>query len=156
MNKRNLIFLIFLLTGCSNIEGFIVDKEEGKILVVSTNSNDPNNSKDRAVDYPAVWISTNEKKYELGQKVKAYYDSMEESYPGQTTSNRIKILKPTKPSKADLSEQDVIQVLLNENEDLEIPVIKEITYQANEGYWEITVISNDEELYFQIKDKPLN
>lgn len=154
MNKRNLIFLIFLLTGCSNIEGFIVDKEEGKILVVSTNSNDPNNSKDRAVDYPAVWISTNEKKYELGQKVKAYYDSMEESYPGQTTSNWINILKSTKPSKADLSEQDVIQVLLDE--DLQIPVIKEIIYQDNKDYWDVTVISNNEELYFQIKDKPLN
>lgn len=154
MNKRIAIFLIFLLTGCSNIEGFIVDKEEGKILVVSTIPNDSNNSKAKAVDYPAVWISTNEKKYELGQKVKAYYDSMEESYPGQTTSNRINILKSTKPSKADLSEQDVIQVLLDE--DLQIPVIKEIIYQDNKDYWDVTVISSDEELYFQIEDKPLN
>lgn len=152
MNKQIFIFLILLLTGCSNVEGFIVDKEEGKILVVSTTPNDPNNSKDRAVDYLAVWVSTNEKKYEIGQKVKAYYDSMEESYPGLTSSNRIKILKSTKPSKADLSEQDVIQVLLNENEDLQIPVIKEITYQDNEDQWDVTVISNDEELNFQIED----
>lgn len=154
MNKRIFTFLILLLlTGCSNVEGFIVDKDEGKILVVSNNPNNPDSSKHRAEDYPAVWISTNEKKYELGQKVKAYYDSIEESYPGQTTSHRIKILKSTKPSNADLSVQEVIQVLLNENDDLQIPVIKELTYQDNEDHWEITVMNNDEELYFLIEDK---
>lgn len=152
MNKKSLILLMLLLTGCSNIEGYIVDKEEGRILVVSpeaTTYGDSNNSIDH---YPAVWISTNDKKYELGQKVKAYYENIEESYPGQAKAERITSSKSTKPRKAGLSEKDVIQVLLNNREDLLIPVIKEITYHSDGDYWDITVVSDSEELYFQIED----
>lgn len=35
MKKRNLIFILLVLTGCSSVEGYIVDKEDGRILIVN-------------------------------------------------------------------------------------------------------------------------
>lgn len=38
MKKRNLIFILLVLTGCSSVEGYIVDKEDGRILIVNPES----------------------------------------------------------------------------------------------------------------------
>ncbi|WP_342598177.1 DUF3221 domain-containing protein [Psychrobacillus sp. FSL H8-0483] len=153
MKKRNLIFILLVLTGCSSVEGYIVDKEDGRILIVNPESVTYGESKKSNEHYDAVWISTNDKNYELGQKVKAYYNNIEESYPGQARSNRVKVLGSNKPNKADLSEQDVIKLLLSEQEELLVPAIKKINYSAERDIWDITVVTDGEELYFQIEDE---
>ncbi|MEK4486214.1 DUF3221 domain-containing protein [Psychrobacillus sp. FSL H8-0484] len=153
MKKRNLIFVFLVLTGCSSVEGYIVDKEDGRILIVNPEPITYGESKKSNEHYDAVWVSTNDKKYELGQKVKAYYNNIEESYPGQARSNRIKVLGSNKPNKADLSEQDVIKLLLSEQEELLVPAIQKINYSAESDNWDITVITDGEELYFQIEDE---
>lgn len=85
--------------------------------------------------------------------MKAYYNNIEESYPGQARSNRVKVLGSNKPNKADLSEQDVIKLLLSEQEELLVPAIKKINYSAERDIWDITVVTDGEELYFQIEDE---
>lgn len=153
MKKRNLVFILLVLTGCSSVEGYIVDKEDRRILIVNPEPITYGESKKSNEHYDAVWVSTNDNKYKLGQKVKAYYNTIEESYPGQATSNRTKVLGSNKPNKADLSEQEVINLLLSEQEELLVPAIKKIDYSAENDNWDITVVADGEELYYQIEDR---
>ncbi|WP_243298017.1 hypothetical protein [Bacillus litorisediminis] len=80
-----------------------------------------------------------------------------ESYPGQGTALYVEVLPEYKPDGADLSESEVVQVVIQKAKENGIEgtiAIRELTYDSKTDAWKVSIKQNDEENYdFEIDDK---
>jgi hypothetical protein len=94
------LFIMLMIVGCSNNEpanfiGTVIDKKDDRILVVEnvTNEEIENKSVEQILEEKApeaIWVQVNDvKNFSIGQKVSVWYSYLEESYPAQTTADKI-------------------------------------------------------------------
>jgi hypothetical protein len=153
-----LALLLFWLAGCTShsepgIEGYVVKKEQGRILVVDSNPEDYSSTGGLAEFYNAIWFSSAPGKVNVGDKVQVWYDVVAESYPGQSEAEKVEILPGKKPKNADLAESEAIRKALDVLRQPEVPAIKSVKFNEQYDYWEILIKQGEEETNVVIPDK---
>ncbi|WP_169907784.1 DUF3221 domain-containing protein [Priestia abyssalis] len=158
-------FLSILLVGCNgapDTEGYVVKKEEGRILVVSSESEDFSSSGGLKEAYSAYWVSKVPEDVELGQKVRVWFSGpTTDSYPGGAGAKKVSVIKSKKPDGANLSDTQALRkALLNEKiDENEVIVVKRIKYDTKLDNWTIRLRETlktpgePEEFDLQVKDK---
>ncbi|SDJ09221.1 DUF3221 domain-containing protein [Salimicrobium halophilum] len=135
-------FVMIVLSGCSfpDYEGYVIDKEDGRILVVSSEAEGWNNNDDQK-HYDALWASGVPKDIEIGEKVEVWADTVAESYPGQANPNKINVLPADKPEAADLTDAEAIKKALTEVENENgMPVVKSSEFQEADDVWIVEIV----------------
>ncbi|WP_309120659.1 DUF3221 domain-containing protein [Paenibacillus sp.] len=123
------------------IEGYIVKKQEGNMLVV-------------AADRTAIWFSSAPGKAKVGQRVQVWYGETQESYPARAKADRTTIVLSPKPTQADLSEADAVREALRAYESATAPVVRQAEYDASADAWSVTIGIEDAEKVERVKDAP--
>ncbi|MFX3632526.1 MAG: YobA family protein [Candidatus Pristimantibacillus sp.] len=136
--------------------GYVVNKEEGRILVVDGIAVDYSATGGMNPYYSAAWYSSTEdlSEVEIGQKVGVWSEGeMLTSYPGQGQADHVSIIQTEQPVGAILSQSEAIRKALASDliKDYEVPIITGVTYDAGESSWLIEVTRNNEEKIVGIK-----
>ncbi|MGG2110772.1 DUF3221 domain-containing protein [Lysinibacillus pakistanensis] len=138
----------------ATMEGYITAAEDGRYLVVSNEPVYLNNSNPQFVN--ALWVSTT-KKLAVGDYVKVWAGAINESYPGQTSTDKIQIVPSNLNSTLSTNE-----VLSKVAENLEYtPIITNIKFDAKKNIWtlhyKIDIAGNDTLVGMVIQDqKPIS
>lgn len=168
-----LVCFILLLLGCGidniidkgeqtpstepGIVGYVMNKENGRILVVSQTALDYSSTGGVDEYYNAIWFSKVPKGIEIGDKVKVWYDFVMESYPGQSEVEHIEVVISQKPESANLTEAEVLFKALNSKEvdRNQLIIVKAIEYDKQEDSWNVELKENwtDKIHKIQIRDK---
>lgn len=137
------------------IKGYIVDQEDGSILVVSSEAKDYSGSGGNNEFYNAIWFTNAPKDVEIGQKVQVRYNFVKESYPGQSKAEHVSVLSVPKPDQAYLTEAQAIRTALQDREvdQPSVPVVKAVSYNEQTDYWSIIIKQGDSDLHIQVKDE---
>lgn len=142
--------LAIMLSGCGGpgaagggeppgMEGYVVKKDNGRILVVDPVPQDFSENGGMPEFYNAIWFSGAPAHAEVGRKVQVWFDAVAESYPGQSTAKRVNVLTSPKPAGADLTEAEAIRASL-ESRDFPWPAaVKRAEYDANADAWTVTI-----------------
>lgn len=167
--KRILSFaLVLLLTisllGCSSnnnnnndseagITGYVMSKENDRILVVSSDAQDF--SPDGGVDefYNAIWFSKAPKDIMIGEKVMVWFDAVAESYPGQSEIKKISIIPGKLPEGADLTEADALYKALTSQEidTNQVLAVKTMEYNTQDDNWNIKLKDTMSDKVYEVK-----
>ncbi|MDA3130864.1 YobA family protein [Aliibacillus thermotolerans] len=115
----------------SMMTGYVMEKEDNRILVVDSEAQDFNETGGSDEFYNAIWFSNVPEEVELGDKVRVWFDITLESYPGQSEANNIEIIPSETPEGASLTESEALQRAL-------------VTHET-EGVFAVTVIEFDQE-----------
>lgn len=169
--KRLLSFLLlpvlcFMLVGCGKttdsgdgdkvvngsdtdpgIEGYVVKKDDSRILVVSSVPKDFSSTGGMNEFYNAIWFSKAPEKVELGDKVQVWFDIVLESYPGQSEAMKVVIFPSKKPQGADLTEAEAIRIALGSGgiDPMGVPVIKDVKFNSQADSWDVIIRQNEQE-----------
>lgn len=152
------LFLVLASAGCSaadtapGIEGYIVRKEDDSMLVVSSMPKDFSASGGMKSFYDAIWFSNAPEDVEVGQKVQVWYRTVKESYPAQSSANKVRVLPGMKPNGADLSENQAILKALQSRNINGVPAIKQVDYDSGTDTWIITFIAEDNQFEALVED----
>jgi hypothetical protein len=169
------VFCAVLLFGCSsniesktnekkndansepNIIGYVMKKEDGRILVINPEPKDFSSTGRVQEFYDAIWFSNAPIDIELGDKVKVWFESVRESYPGQSEIKRIKVINDQKLKDADITEPKALHRALTSQEtnDNDLIAVKLIEYDNKEDRWNIRlkVLSGDIMYDIHIEDE---
>ncbi len=165
--KRWLAFIAAVwnvgLAGCSGqtdryaIEGYVVRKEGGSILVVSSDPQDFRSTGGLKEFYSAILVSSAPARVNIGQKVQVWIDGgIAESYPGQGKAGKVLVVPSSPRDGASLSEEEAIrQALKQEESRLEhmIPVIRAVHYDKQADTWMIQIKDAHERTKFDVRIK---
>jgi len=149
--KRIFTFILVLLLavsllGCSSdnskdeagITGYVMNKENDRILVVSSEAQDFSANGGVNEFYNAIWFSKAPKDIKIGEKVMVWFDIVAESYPGQSEPKEIAIVPSQLPEGADLTEADALnKALASEAIENQVLAVKSIEYNSQEDSWNI-------------------
>ncbi|MGO4545021.1 YobA family protein [Paenibacillus sp. 2TAB23] len=128
------------------IEGYIVKKENSRILVVGRHSTDDSVNGGMNDSYSAIWFSDVTANVEIGQQVKIWikYGELMDSYPQQGEAEHLVVKSGLKPEGARMSEAEAILQALTSLTDgsWEIPIIKDVHYDAADSIWKIFIGQN--------------
>lgn len=161
---KKLLLVLFLsslwLVGCTThkdpgIEGYVVKKEDGRILVVASMPKDFSSIGGLSEFYNAIWFSSAPRKVKAGDHVQVWFDVVAESYPGQSAVEKVEILPGTKPKNADLTEAEAIRKALDTDtiNQHEVPAIKSAKYDEISDSWEVLIKQGEAETKVRISDK---
>lgn len=159
--------LLFTLIGCQGgvnaidvnekhgIIGYVVSKENGRILVVDPNPQDFSSTGGNSNFHNAIAFSNVPETIEVGQKVRVWFDEVAESYPGQSKAKRIAIVENKKPESAHLTEAQAIQSALNlvEFEAIGITAVLAANYNETQDVWNVELKKGESNFEIQIKDE---
>jgi hypothetical protein len=166
-----IVLLIILLVGCGvasnakpisredepGITGYVMKKENGRILVISTEKMDFSSTGGVDEFYDAIWFSKAPEEIEVGDKVKVWYDIVLESYPGQSEAIDLEVVEAIKPEGAKLTDSEALQAALFSQsfDDDTLLVVKEIEYDAEADSWNVKLkdLWNDKIYDVEIEDK---
>jgi hypothetical protein len=144
-------------SGEPGIVGYVMQKENERILVISQESRDFSANGGVKEYYDAIWFSNVPKDIKVGEKVKVWYDFVRESYPGQSEVKDIEVVSSEKPKGAKLTEAEVLLMALTSQEVKvsDLLVVKEIEYDSQAARWnvELKEIWSDKIVRIQISDK---
>jgi len=138
------------------ITGYVMKKENGRILVVNTDAQDF--SANGGVDeyYEAIWFSKVPENINVGEKVAVWFDVVLESYPGQSEIKDIKVITGEKPEGAQLTEAEAINMALtSEKVNSEtLLVVKSVEYDEQSHAWNVRLkeIHGDKVYDIEIED----
>jgi hypothetical protein len=161
---KKLLVVLFLsslwLVACTThkdpgMEGYVVKKENGRILVVASKPKDFSSTGGLAEFYNAIWFSNAPEKVKVGDKVKVWFDIVAESYPGQSQAEKVQILPETKPKNADLSEAEAVRKALVTDaiNQQGVPAVKSVKYDEKLDSWDVLINQGEEETNVRIADK---
>jgi len=121
--------------------GYVMDANNGGILVVDPISQDFSSTGGVNEFYNAIWFSDVQEDIKEGDKVKVWFDIVAESYPGQSKAIDIEVIPSSKPDGTDLDESQAINKALNSGEvNTSWPtVVKSVKYIKEADLWEIEI-----------------
>ena len=127
----------------SNIEpgitGYVMDKENGGILVVDQAAQDFSSNGGLSEYYEAIWFSNAPDDINVGEQVKVWFDAVRESYPAQSDIEKIEVIQGQKPDGAKLSESEALYKALTSSEintDFFL-IAKSVEYDKESHEWNI-------------------
>ena len=168
---KKLFFIIvaavfsLLLAGCSvqgnsyDIEGYVMRKEEGRILVISSEPQDFSSTGGLKEFYNAIWVSSAPAHVKIGQKVQVWIDGgIAESYPAQGKAGKVLVVSSDQHDGARLSEAEAIRKALKREESRlqhMIPAVRDVNYDKQSDTWIIRIKDANQQGEFdiQIKDE---
>ncbi|MET3683875.1 hypothetical protein ABID56_001991 [Alkalibacillus flavidus] len=109
-----------------DLKGYVVAKEDGRILVTGTEQNEYD-------QFPATWFSDVKQNVELGDYVHVGYSALQESYPSQGSADHLTIV--TDESDTNVTKQEAIASVLRTVDDINIKVISRIERSSEENDW---------------------
>ncbi|MGO4271867.1 DUF3221 domain-containing protein [Paenibacillus sp. TAF58] len=144
----SIIMYSFLLLGCSSSEkvnegmntntitGYIVKNENTRVLVVSQRPYRDN-------DYETIWVTTKDAaNFTVGQLVEVQLKGqIQTSNPAQGVSEKISVIKMDAIPGAHKTKEDVLKEALSKLQNVEVPIVKDITFSNNNNKW--TLIFSD-------------
>ena len=93
----------------ADIIGYVLDKTDGSIFVVSKQTQDFSANDGLDEYYDAIWLSDAPKHIEIGEQVKIWYDGpVQESYPMGGKVGKLEVVLGNKHEGADWSEAQAI------------------------------------------------
>ncbi|NUU76007.1 DUF3221 domain-containing protein [Paenibacillus xylanilyticus] len=120
--------------------GYVVDRKEDSILVVSPEYEDFGSNGGASRYYPAKWFS-NAPDPQVGSYVEIWTDGGPENepYPGRARAESIAEYTAATPDGAKISEADAIRggLYLPDGERISVPVIEDVEFQADTGTWKV-------------------
>ncbi|TQS74245.1 DUF3221 domain-containing protein [Ornithinibacillus gellani] len=144
--------------GKPDIYGYVMDKQDERILVVSHEPEDFRATGGVAEFHNAIWVSHMPKTIQTGQKIKMWFSAVAESYPAQAAGGKYMLIEEPKPAGAHLTEADALQQALQQLKiDEGIPTVTSILYESDT--WEVTIKhlmqddADDQESIIYINDK---
>lgn len=163
--KRIFTFILVLLLavsllGCSSdnskdeagITGYVMNKENDRILVVSSEAQDFSANGGVNEFYNAIWFSKAPKDIKTGEKVMVWFDIVAESYPGQSEVKEIAIVPSQLPEGASLTEADALnKALASEAIENQVLAVKSIEYNSQEDSWNIKLKETLSDKVYDIK-----
>ncbi|CAG7658823.1 DUF3221 domain-containing protein [Paenibacillus allorhizosphaerae] len=164
---RKSLFIVFLLMfsllffACNSktfkaepgIEGYVVEIEDGRFLVVSPVPEDFSSTGGVEEFYNAIWFSNAPNKVQIGLKVQVWFEEVAISYPGQSDAKKVSFVPSNKPNNAKLTEAEAIRKALTIHGNNKVPVIKSANYDAISDAWTIHIKQGEVESNVQIEDK---
>lgn len=166
--------VFFFITGCDNqvengssentqtssepgIEGYVVSKENGRILVVDPKPQDFSKTGGISEFYNAISFSNAPEEIEVGEKVQVWFDVVAESYPGQAKAEKIAVVPTKKSAGALLTEAEAIQkALTSENLDVQelgVLVIRAVDYDEASSQWTVDIKKGEDDFTITVIDK---
>lgn len=160
------IMCLLILAGCSNnedtpvedpyITGYVMDRTDQQILVVSTEGEDFSETGGADEFYNAVWFSNAPEDISIGEKVRVWHDGeVAESYPAQATLEDYEILSPDTPDGAEQTEAEALEKALSDIEfDHDMYTVQSIEFDSDEGEWSFVFknTNTDEEITVEVDD----
>ncbi|NSL53108.1 YobA family protein [Bacillus sp. P2(2020)] len=138
------------------IEGYVVAKEKGRILVVDPVPQDFSKTGGVSEFYNAIWFSNVLSDIKVGEKVQVWFDEVAESYPGQSKAKKIKVLKNNTLSGTDLTEAEAIQKALDQvhkkSTSVEVKAVKKVSYDPSTDLWRIQIKQGEETFNIEVSD----
>lgn len=134
--------------------GYIVKKEDNRILVVNSDVRDFSANGGASNYYEAIWFSNVPFNIEVGQHVEVMADgAIADSYPAQGTAGTVSVYEVEKPEGAEFTQEEAIVKALSTSEvsGYEIPVIKEVKYKAATSQWLVYVTQSGDETVHEIR-----
>lgn len=166
MKRLFMIFmLLFSLTlfGCNSdtpneepgITGYVMAKSGERVLVLDPVAKDFSSTGGISEFYNAIWFSNAPSNIEIGDKVKVWYDFLEESYPGQSEAKHVEKIPSYKPEGANLNESQALYNALTSQDIKGIPVVTSIKYDNLARKWHIEIkdMTSNEKLDITVDDK---
>ncbi len=170
--KKNIV-LVFIsilvlgvfLSGCTigeeqeipdtepGITGYVMDIADGRILVISSEAQDFSATGGIKEFYNAIWFSKAPENIKIGDQVHVWFDSVAESYPGQSEVKHIEVMPEEKPDGADLNKSEAINKALMSYENKGL-ALKSMVFQKETDKWQIKLkdVLNDLEYDIEIED----
>ncbi|MGO4887630.1 YobA family protein [Anaerobacillus sp. MEB173] len=130
------------LQGSPHLVGFITNKDDHRILVVSSEAQDFSSTGGVSEFYDAAWVSNVTEDVEIGMEVEVWFDgAVAESYPAQGSAKKINILPPIHPEGATLNKAEATKKALEQlaNDQYDLMIVKNVTFNADSLVWELTI-----------------
>ncbi|MEC6748591.1 DUF3221 domain-containing protein [Marinilactibacillus sp. XAAS-LB27] len=158
--KRSLLLILpfcFLMIGCTqnepNITGYVMDKNDESVLIVSNHSADYGSTGSSEGFYDAVTASNALDEVKIGDLVEVWYaDGVRETYPAQATIGTLNVIPSEQPEGADLTKSEVLDKILPQYSPENHPLgVKSIYYDENQDTWSIILRSLFDEVDYSHK-----
>ncbi|MBB6671529.1 YobA family protein [Cohnella nanjingensis] len=127
----------------TGFRGFVVRREGGRILVVSSEVKDfgAQGGKDEFND--AIWFSGAPSDAEVGRRVKVWTNAIDQSYPGQARAERVEVEDDVRPDGASRSEAEAVRAALASPAAVRYSplaaVVQSAVYDAASAAWTIAI-----------------
>jgi hypothetical protein len=137
------------------IKGYVVAKENNRVLVVDPIPQDFSANGGVSEFYNAIWVSGDTKQIEIGEMVQAWFDAVADSYPGQAQATKISVIESEKVGGADLNKAEVIRkALTSDNLNLQsIIVVKSVSYDMAIDSWKVIIKQGEDEVTIEVIDE---
>lgn len=140
-----------------SMTGYVVKREEDRILVISSEKEDFSATGGIAEYYEAIWFSDAPQGVKVGEKVEVWYEYVLTSYPGQSTAEKITIIPTEQPIEATLTEAEAVAKALQNDalNDMSVYTIRFVSYDTNSKLWSVHVkdaMSPEEEMTIEVGD----
>ena len=158
---------MFLISACGaktggggedpGMTGYVVNIDNGRILVVDEKSLDFSGTGGLKEFYAAVWFSGAPDHVEIGDKVAVWHGAVAESYPGQSKVVRLEVLPPDKPEGADLAQDEALRRALEARSFAGDAAVRSIRYDAAADIWRIELrelLQGEQAVTLEIDDRP--
>lgn len=161
----SILAAMLLLSACSTqaggrgepgMTGYVVGKENGRILVVSEKSEDFSATGGLSEFYSAIWFSEAPDEVQVGDKVAIWHGAVAESFPGQSKVERLTVINPEKPEGADLAQDEALRRALEAKSFGGDAAVRSIRYDAAADMWQIELkgLLDEQAETVQIEDRP--
>ncbi|GAA4844690.1 hypothetical protein GCM10023310_23270 [Paenibacillus vulneris] len=117
----------------TSITGYIVKNENTRLLVVSQRPY-------RDKDYETIWITSKDAaNFTAGQLVEVQLKGqIQTSNPAQGLSEKISVIKMDAIPGAHKTKEDVLKEALSKLQNVEVPLVKDITFSNDNNKWTLT------------------
>ncbi|MFE8696434.1 YobA family protein [Cytobacillus sp. FJAT-53684] len=165
--SRFILFLLIgaVITGCNkentsdqvveepHLSGYVTNKDENRILVVSPIAQDFSENGGVKEYYDAAWVGNVTIDVEIGGRVEVWFDGgVNESYPKQGSARKISVIPSESPNNAKMNESEAIKKAIEQFQlvdDQAFIKVKHVNYNKETSTWEIQI--NEESI--QIHEK---
>lgn len=162
-----IVLVLAVLAGCNSenadepvdepdITGYVMDKDGGRILVVSTEAEDYSGTGGIGEYYNAAWVGGAPDEVDAGDFVEIRFEGgVETSYPAQASVAEIEVIPGSTPNGATLSDTEALnKALTTETFGNEILTVHSIEFDADQNEWTIVLKNTDsyEEHMIRVED----
>lgn len=139
-----IVCLLLMIAGCNkepSYTGYIMDKKDQEILIVSSVAKDYSENGGIKEFYDAIWATDSPDDVKVGQKVKVWFKGgVAATYPGQASIRKVEVIPSPTPKGATLSEADALNKALTQFNFGNVTfTVHSISYDSVKDTWTIII-----------------
>lgn len=150
------LFIFIFTAACSNQHdqphfiGYVVDKSESRVLVVSSSPQDFSDNGGVKEYYDAISLAGVSNEVKIGQLVSVWVDGpIAESYPMQAEASKVEIVDEEKPEGANMKVNEVIQQAIHKVN--RMVAIRDVEYNENTEMWNVELVEIIDGSVFEVE-----